>query len=357
MEPHDALRVGVESRGSVNSGWAQCVSGEDQWEKETTPEGRHLARSSLAEATGFEPAVSALTGLHVRPLHHASVLWRSECYHDSENSVKIGNVPDGCFEGPCAARKSNEFDGSLRVISDSTRIPTPRRRSPYKLRWPLLAVFSLIMASILANANAAAPQFGLPFSGAPGPSTWYVAQWYGSTQWAYRNWHDQYSQGQGLHFGVDFAAPCNTPVHAIGDGVVYAIDGPYGAAPHNVVINHQNGYFSLYGHLHQRSSLAVGQDVKQGDVIGLSGDPTTQSCDQSSHLHLEIRTSGMSVAVNPVPLIAADWRAVTIGADTPGQHFELFYNDPGTWMTNEDQPQTQFGGPILNRTGPAWPPD
>ena len=25
-----------------------------------------------AEATGFEPAVSALTGLHVRPLHHAS---------------------------------------------------------------------------------------------------------------------------------------------------------------------------------------------------------------------------------------------------------------------------------------------
>src|SRR5215213_9189900 len=25
-----------------------------------------------AEATGFEPAISALTGLHVRPLHHAS---------------------------------------------------------------------------------------------------------------------------------------------------------------------------------------------------------------------------------------------------------------------------------------------
>ena len=30
---------------------------------------RHMGR---AEATGFEPAVSALTGLHVRPLHHAS---------------------------------------------------------------------------------------------------------------------------------------------------------------------------------------------------------------------------------------------------------------------------------------------
>ena len=31
----------------------------------------HLS-CALAEATGFEPAVSALTGLHVRPLHHAS---------------------------------------------------------------------------------------------------------------------------------------------------------------------------------------------------------------------------------------------------------------------------------------------
>jgi hypothetical protein len=36
----------------------------------------------LAEATGFEPAISALTGLHVRPLHHASkgeVDSRPEC--------------------------------------------------------------------------------------------------------------------------------------------------------------------------------------------------------------------------------------------------------------------------------------
>jgi hypothetical protein len=33
-------------------------------------------QAERAEATGFEPAVSALTGLHVRPLHHASVASR-----------------------------------------------------------------------------------------------------------------------------------------------------------------------------------------------------------------------------------------------------------------------------------------
>ncbi len=184
-----------------------------------------------------------------------------------------------------------------------------------------------------------------------------MTQWYGSTQWAYLNWHDQYSQGQGLHFGVDFAAPCGTPIHSIGDGVVFSIDGPYGAGPHNIVINHQDGYFSLYGHMFKRSTLQVGQQVKQGDVLGISGDPTTQACDQSSHLHLEIRTNSMSSAVNPVPLINADWRSLTIGADTAGQKFELFYNDPGKWMTNDQQPETHFGGPILNRTGPAWPPN
>lgn len=219
---------------------------------------------------------------------------------------------------------------------------------------PLLIVLGAPIA--MDSAQAAAPIFGLPFTGPPGPSTWYVAQWYGNTRWAYINYLDQYSQGQGLHFGVDFAAPCKTPVHAIGNGVVFSIDGPYGAGPHNVVINHQDGYYSLYGHLFERSSLRVGQQVKKGDVIGISGDPTTQKCDQSSHLHLEIRTNGMSVAVNPVPLINADWRSLTIGADRGGQYFELFYNDPGKWMTNTDQPDTRFGGPILNHSSPAWPP-
>lgn len=206
------------------------------------------------------------------------------------------------------------------------------------------------------HGDAAPPSFSLPFTGPPGPSTWYVAQWYGSTIWSYRNWHDLYSAGQGIHFGVDFAAPCKTPIHAIGDGVVFAVDGPYGAGPHSIVINHENGYLSLYGHMYQRSSLLVGQRVTRDDVIGLSGDPSTQNCDQSSHLHLEIRRPGMSSAVNPIPLIDADWRSLTIGADTDGTRFELFYSDPGKRMTSEDQPGINFGGPIINHGNPAWPP-
>ncbi|HVX29766.1 MAG TPA: M23 family metallopeptidase [Nitrolancea sp.] len=224
-------------------------------------------------------------------------------------------------------------------------------------RTAFAALILMLLATIFfGRSSAAPPSFSLPFAGEPGPSSWYVAQWYGSTVWAYRNYRDIYSQGQGIHFGIDFAAPCDTPVHAIGDGVVFAVDGPYGAAPHNVVIDHQDGLLSLYGHLMRRSNLRVGQRVARGDVIGVSGDPVTPACDQASHLHLEIRRSGMSEAVNPVPLIDADWRRLTIGAGTDGTQFELFVTAPGEWMTIEQQPDTRFGGPILNRRGAAWPP-
>ena len=227
-----------------------------------------------------------------------------------------------------------------------------------RFRCFVFVMFALWMTATLQlePSQAAAPTFSLPFSGPPGPSTWYVAQWYGSTVWAYRNALDIYGQGQGLHFGIDFAAPCGTPVHAIGAGVVFAVDGPYGAPPHNVVIDHQDGYLSLYGHLLRRSNLRTGQHVSQGDVIGVSGDPVTSECNQASHLHLEIRRTGMSEAVDPVPLINADWRALTIGAGTDGTRFELFLPEPEQWRTTQQQPDTRFGGPILNRRGPAWPP-
>jgi murein DD-endopeptidase MepM/ murein hydrolase activator NlpD len=243
------------------------------------------------------------------------------------------------------------------MFARTSHASTGPRNGCASRKLPLLLLVLLLFSSLPLNASrAATPPFSLPFSGSPGPSTWYVAQWYGPTVWSYRNFQDIYRQGQGIHFGIDFAAPCGTPVHAIGDGVIFAVDGPYGASPHNVVVNHEDGYLSLYGHLLRRSNLQLGQHVSRGDVIGVSGDPVTSNCDQASHLHLEIRRAGMSTAVNPVPLIDADWRQLTIGAGTEGTRFELFYDEPGRWMTNIEQPDTQFGGPSLNQQGAAWPP-
>lgn len=218
-----------------------------------------------------------------------------------------------------------------------------------------VAVAILLISATLPHTSQAAPLFGLPLAGEPGPSTWYVSQWYGHTVWAHRNWPDLYSVGQGLHFGIDFATPCGTEAIAIGDGVVFAVDGPYRSAPHNVVVDHLNGYLSLYGHLGVRSMLRVGTSVKKGDVVGHTGDPADPGCQSAPHLHLEIRNPGMAVAVNPAPLIDTDWRLNIIGADTYGTQFELQFDQPGAGLNSNEQPNVRFGGPIFSGAINVWP--
>lgn len=205
------------------------------------------------------------------------------------------------------------------------------------------------------TSQQAAQKFALPFSGPPGAAGWHVRQWYGNTRWAYRQRRALYGQGQGLHFGVDIFANCGTPVLAIGDGTVAAVDGPYGSAPHNLLIRHANGYVSLYGHLFQRSQLRVGQRVRQGEQVALSGVPSGADCDTHPHLHLEIRTSGLGSTVNPLPLIEADWPTLTLGLPGEGLEFELDLDNPARWQTIYDQPDVRFGAALLNDYARPWP--
>ena len=92
---------------------------------------------------------------------------------------------------------------------------------------PLVLVLLAFAVSLTAARPAAAQDevkpFGLPFAEPPGPATWFLIQPYGNTVGAYYNRVTWYGNGQGLHFGVDFAAPCGTEVVAIGDGVVVKI--------------------------------------------------------------------------------------------------------------------------------------
>ncbi len=202
----------------------------------------------------------------------------------------------------------------------------------------------------------AAP-FGLPYPGAPGPASWFLRQWYGNTRWAYRQRRALYSGGQGLHFGVDFFAPCGTPVLAIGDGTVTAVDGPYGALPHNLLIRHANGLVSLYGHLQQASSLRVGQTIKRGEAVGVTGAPTHEGadCDTHPHLHLEIRQGNLGGTLNPLTLIEADWPALTLGATGEGLQFQLDLDHPDRWQSILDQPPVRFGAALLNDYANTWP--
>lgn len=221
----------------------------------------------------------------------------------------------------------------------------------------LISLLGLAFQPAAQPGSQAAKPFGLPFAEPPGPSTWLLVQPYGNTVGAYRQRHTVYGAGQGIHFGVDFSARCGTPIVAIGDGTVSKVDAlSHGAGPHNLMIDHPNGYASFYGHLLETPRLAPGQPVTRGQVVARVGDPD-ETCSSRPHLHLEIRSSpGYGRAFNPVQLIDADWDSFAL-AGASGLGFERDLADPRRWQYLDDQPEVSFGGGLLNEYSRPWPPD
>jgi len=237
-------------------------------------------------------------------------------------------------------------------MTDRWRRPSTRGSRARRVAVCLGVVVALLSA-VSTRASEGPEPFGLPFAEPPGPATWFVSQSYGNTVFAYFERSTIYRAGQGLHMGLDLAAACGTPVVAIGDGTVLSVDGRGGSPPHNLMIDHGNGYVSLYGHLLERPKLAVGQEVRRGDVVALSGD-MYGTCYTAPHLHLEIRDSTLQHLVNPVTLIDADWHSILLFG-TRALPFERDLDAPRRWQAIDDQPDIDLGGPILNDFAHAWP--
>ena len=94
--------------------------------------------------------------------------------------------------------------------------------------------------------------------------------------------------------GIDIAVREGTKVVAVDKGEVVFSDR-YGGQGKMIIIDHQNGFFSLYGF---NSDLVVkrGDTVTRGQMIARSG--ITGSASQAS-LHFELRKDG--TAINPLP--------------------------------------------------------
>ncbi len=89
------------------------------------------------------------------------------------------------------------------------------------------------------------------------------------------------------HAGIDLAAPHGSPVRAIADGIVIFAD-PYSGYGRLVVIQHQQGLTSHYGHL-QEIKARPGQYVKAGQFIATVGSTGIST---GPHLHFEVRVNG-----------------------------------------------------------------
>jgi murein DD-endopeptidase MepM/ murein hydrolase activator NlpD len=103
-------------------------------------------------------------------------------------------------------------------------------------------------------------------------------------------------RGEGFHYGVDIICAMGSTAVATGAGVVLEseVGGSWGQY---VKIDHGGGIATLCAHLIVGSqTVAVGQSVSAGEMIGLVGDSGNASV---AHCHFEVWVNG--ARVDPIP--------------------------------------------------------
>lgn len=100
-----------------------------------------------------------------------------------------------------------------------------------------------------------------------------------------------------FHNGIDLAVPVGTQIKSPMPGVVFALNSG-GDGGNEIIIKHDNGYKTGYAHL-SKQLVKKGDKIKQGDVIGLSGNTGKST---GPHLHLTL-TDPSGAKVDPQKMI------------------------------------------------------
>ena len=108
-----------------------------------------------------------------------------------------------------------------------------------------------------------------------------ISQYYISSYFGYR-WGK-------VHEAIDIAGSGEgSPIYAAGSGVVVTSQNK-GSLGNHITIDHGNGYYTLYAHLHSRN-VTVGQTVQRGQQIGTMGHTGFAT---GTHLHFGLYRNGM----------------------------------------------------------------
>jgi septal ring factor EnvC (AmiA/AmiB activator) len=91
-----------------------------------------------------------------------------------------------------------------------------------------------------------------------------------------------------INNGIDIQAAIGTPVRAVARARVDYTSEDYGTYGQMIILNHGDGYYTLYGHL-SAISVSVGQEVVAGATIGRVGDTGSL---KGPILHFEVREGG-----------------------------------------------------------------
>lgn len=111
--------------------------------------------------------------------------------------------------------------------------------------------------------------------------------------------HPKYGHEE-FHTGIDLSVSTGTEVRATAEGIV--VFSGYQAGNGNIVmLKHGYGFTTIYAH-NQKNLVNVGQKIKRGDIIALSGSTGTTT---GPHLHYEIWKD--NTPVNPLPYLKEEF--------------------------------------------------
>lgn len=96
------------------------------------------------------------------------------------------------------------------------------------------------------------------------------------------------------HMGIDIKADKATVVKSSAEGTVKSIknDPRYGIT---VVVEHVNGFETIYSNLLTAEYVSEGEDVKKGQTLGTVGNTATFEIVDAPHLHFEIQKDNISL--------------------------------------------------------------
>lgn len=125
-----------------------------------------------------------------------------------------------------------------------------------------------------------------------------------------------------MHHGVDVACPVGTPLIAGADGVI-AHKGAGASGGYTLLIRHAGNWHSVYYHLKKPAFKNIGEPVKVGEVVALSGNTGAST---GPHLHFELRRSRtFGNTVDPEPYLMGPYREPVrpsrpsrVGRSSPG---------------------------------------
>ncbi len=168
---------------------------------------------------------------------------------------------------------------TLKYLSELSRVARPDESEVYGEYWE--------SASVNPYVNAVIPEvMDIDVSGYYHPVPGYVTSNYG--------YRPRFGR---IHRGIDLKLQVGDTVRAAFDGKVRLTKYERRGYGYYVVIRHDNGMETVYGHL-SRFLVSPDQRVKAGDPIALGGNTGRST---GAHLHFETRYMGM--AINPTAII------------------------------------------------------